>query len=177
MDLKSPATIAPLIDVVIQSSTFDVAAETQLLETALSDKRINMGALATFTGSVRGSEAATPDDAATYGELLALDIEHYPAMTQSTIEAIALKASQRWPFLACRVIHRVGRLAVGEPIVLVLVASSHRKEAFAVCEYILDYLKTAAPFWKKAIFERGEHWVAAKVTDNTALDKWSLPTL
>ena len=177
MDLKSPATIAPLIDVVIQSSTFDVAAETQLLETTLSDKRINMGALTTFTGSVRGSEIDTPDDAATYGELLALDIEHYPAMTQSTIEAIALKASQRWPFLACRVIHRVGRLAVGEPIVLVLVASSHRKEAFAVCEYILDYLKTAAPFWKKAIFERGEHWVAAKVTDTTALDKWSLPTL
>lgn len=177
MDLKSPATIAPLIDVVIQSSTFDVAAETQLLETTLSDKRINMGALATFTGSVRGSETATPDDAATYGELLALDIEHYPAMTQSTIEAIALKASQRWPFLACRVIHRVGRLAVGEPIVLVLVASSHRKEAFAVCEYILDYLKTAAPFWKKAIFERGGHWVAAKVTDTKALDKWSLPTL
>jgi molybdopterin synthase catalytic subunit len=183
MDLKSPATIAPLIDVVIQSSTFDVAAETQLLETTLSDKPINMGALTTFTGSVRGSEIATPDDAATsddaatYGELLALDIEHYPAMTQSTIEAIALKASQRWPFLACRVIHRVGRLAVGEPIVLVLVASSHRKEAFAVCEYILDYLKTAAPFWKKAIFERGEHWVAAKVTDTKALDKWSLPTL
>lgn len=177
MDINNASKLSPLVSVVIQSSTFDVPAETRLLEKALADNRINMGALATFTGSVRGSETGAFDDAAAYGELLALDIEHYPAMTQLTIEAIALKAAQRWPFLACRVIHRVGRLAVGEPIVLVLVASSHRKEAFAVCEFILDYLKTAAPFWKKAIFEQGEQWVAAKVSDTEALDKWSLPSL
>ena len=179
MDAQSPSNITPLINVIIQPSTFDVAAETQLLENALADKRVSMGALATFTGSVRGSETGLSgsEDATAYGKLLALDIEHYPAMTQSTIEAIALAASQRWSFLGCRVIHRVGRLAVGEPIVLVLVASSHRKEAFAVCEYILDYLKTAAPFWKKAIFEHGEQWVDAKVTDTEALDKWSPPSL
>ena len=175
MDLKTPANSSPIITVLIQSSTFDVAAETQLLESALEDRHVNMGALTSFTGSVRASETGLSgsDDAAAYGELLALDIEHYPAMTQSTIETIALAASQRWSFLGCRVIHRVGRLTVGEPIVLVLVASSHRKEAFAVCEYILDYLKTAAPFWKKAIFEHGEQWVDAKVTDADALDKWS----
>ena len=177
MDAKQPSKTGPLINVLIQTSSFDVAAETQLLENALTSQRSNMGALATFTGSVRGSETGASGDAAAYGELLALDIEHYPAMTQSTIEAIALAASQRWSFLGCRVIHRVGRLAVGEPIVLVLVASSHRKEAFAVCEYILDYLKTAAPFWKKAIFEHGEQWVDAKVTDTEALDKWSPPSL
>ncbi len=177
MNAQLPSNITPLVNVVIQPSTFDVAAETQLLENALTGQRSNMGALATFTGSVRGSETGASDDAAAYGELLALDIEHYPAMTQSTIETIALAASQRWSFLGCRVIHRVGRLAVGEPIVLVLVASSHRKEAFAVCEYILDYLKTAAPFWKKAIFEHGEQWVDAKVTDTEALDKWSPPSL
>ena len=179
MKLVTPANSAPFINVLIQLSTFDVATETQLLESALSDRHDNMGALVTFTGSVRGSETGLSgsDDTAAYGELLALDIEHYPAMTQSTIEAIALAASQRWSFLGCRVIHRVGRLAVGEPIVLVLVASSHRKEAFAVCEYILDYLKTAAPFWKKAIFEHGEQWVDAKVTDTDALDKWSPTSL
>ena len=177
MNAQLPSNITPLVNVVIQPSTFDVAAETQLLENALTGQRSNMGALATFTGSVRGSETGASDDAAAYGELLALDIEHYPAMTQSTIETIALAASQRWSFLGCRVIHRVGRLAVGEPIVLVLVASSHRKEAFAVCEYILDYLKTSAPFWKKAIFEHGEQWVDAKVIDTEALDKWSPPSL
>ena len=179
MDAKQLSKIGPLINVLIQTSSFDVAAETQLLENALTGQRSNIGALATFTGSVRGSETGLSgsEDATSYGELLALNIEHYPAMTQSTIEAIALAASQRWSFLGCRVIHRVGRLAVGEPIVLVLVASSHRKEAFAVCEYILDYLKTAAPFWKKAIFEHGEQWVDAKVTDTEALDKWSPPSL
>ncbi|MDB4456214.1 molybdenum cofactor biosynthesis protein MoaE [bacterium] len=182
MDIKNTSKRLPLINLVIQASPFDIPAETRLLETALlkcasADNRSAIGALATFTGSVRGSEidAASTADMAAYGELLALDIEHYPAMTQSTIEAIALKAAQRWSFLACSVIHRVGRLPVGEPIVLVLVASSHRKEAFAVCEYILDYLKTAAPFWKKAIFEHGEQWVAAKVSDTDALDKWTRP--
>ena len=175
MKPATPAHSTPLINVLIQSATFDVAAQTQLLESALDDRRVNRGALASFTGSVRASETGLSgsDDATSYGELLALDIEHYPAMTKSTIEAIALAASQRWSFLGCRVIHRVGRLAVGEPIVLVLVASSHRKEAFAACEYILDYLKTAAPFWKKAIFEHGEQWVDAKATDTDALDKWS----
>lgn len=183
VDIKNTSKRLPLINVVIQASPFDVAAETRSLETVLFetvsvDNRSAIGALATFTGSVRGSETgvATAADMTTYGDLLALNIEHYPAMTQSTIEAIALKAAQRWSFLACSVIHRVGRLPVGEPIVLVLVASSHRKEAFAVCEYILDYLKTAAPFWKKAIFEHGEQWVAAKVSDTDALDKWTLPT-
>lgn len=175
MSVNPQSNSRPLINVVIQSSSFDLTAETLLLEAELAERRTDIGALATFTGSVRGSEHNAGDvkeNAAVYGELLALEVEHYPAMTQSTIEAIALTASQRWDFLACKVIHRVGRLAVGEPIVMVLVASSHRKAAFATCEYILDYLKSAAPFWKKAIFQHGEQWVNAKVSDSEALDQW-----
>ena len=175
MNTKPLPTMSPLINVSIQTVTFDLAVETVLLETELADSLDDRGGLVTFTGSVRASEnnaGNTKQNPLAYGKLLALEVEHYPAMTQSTIEGIVFTASQRWPFLACRVIHRVGRLAVGEPIVLVLVASSHRKEAFAACEYILDYLKNAAPFWKKAIFEKGEQWVEAKVSDSEALDKW-----
>lgn len=175
MSIYPQSNSSPFVSVVIQSSSFDLATETLLLEAELAGRRTDVGALATFTGSVRASEhnaGDVKDNAAAYGALLALDVEHYPAMTQSTIEAIVLTASQRWDFLACKVIHRVGRLAVGEPIVMVLVASSHRKEAVAACGYIIDYLKNAAPFWKKAIFERGEQWVDAKLSDSKALDQW-----
>lgn len=163
------------IHVSVQAHCFDLAAETeQLTASASQGDSSELGAIASFVGLVRGSE---PDDVQAAlskdrGALQALEIEHYPAMTQRFIETICQQASQRWPFLACRVVHRTGRLKVGEPIVMVLVASRHRNNGFAACEFIMDYLKTSAPFWKKALFEHGEQWVEAKRSDQQALDKW-----
>lgn len=177
MSANESLNTSPLINVVIQESTFNLAIECDRLTAMLGDQHLNMGALASFAGNVRAVETnlenTDQDDINAYGEFRALEIEHYPAMTQLSIESIVLKANQRWPFLGCMVIHRVGRLDIADPIVLVLVASSHRKEAFAACEYIIDYLKNAAPFWKKAIFEHGEQWVNAKASDALALDKWA----
>ena len=177
MSVNESLTTSPLISVVIQESVFNLAIECDRLTASLGDDQVNMGALASFTGKVRGVETnlenTDQEDLNAYGEFRALEIEHYPAMTQLSIESIVLKANQRWPFLGCKVIHRIGRLGVADPIVLVLVASSHRKEAFAACEYIIDYLKNAAPFWKKAIFEHAEQWVNAKASDALALDKWA----
>lgn len=177
MSVNESLTTSPLISVVIQESVFNLAIECDRLTASLGDDQVNMGALASFTGNVRGVETnlenTDQEDLNAYGEFRALEVEHYPAMTQLSIESIVLKANQRWPFLGCKVIHRIGRLGVADPIVLVLVASSHRKEAFAACEYIIDYLKNAAPFWKKAIFEHAEQWVNAKASDALALDKWA----
>ena len=167
----------------VQEDDFDIGAESAEINRALCAAGMrDIGAIASFVGMVREQERRQTDETnsdrqaasadADNAQLTALEIEHYPAMTQRTIEEICQRAAQRWPLLACRVIHRVGRVAVGEQIVLVLVASEHRKAAFAACEYIMDFLKTAAPFWKKAIFSDGEQWIEAKKSDNTALDKW-----
>ncbi len=101
-----------------------------------------------------------------------MTLEHYPGMTEKALEAIVAEAEQRWDLEAVRVIHRVGELAPEEPIVLVAVASLHRGEAFHACEFIIDYLKTRAPFWKKERTAAGERWVDARHADTEAEDRW-----
>ncbi len=122
------------------------------------------GACVAFTGYVRG---ANTGDAVS-----AMELEHYPGMTEKSIAAIAGEAFGRWPLGAVRVIHRVGRLLPGERIVYVGVAAAHRREAFAACEFIMDYLKTRAPFWKKETTDRGERWVEARSSDTSAAERW-----
>lgn len=124
------------------------------------------GAIAAFTGFVRSERDSQG------GDLLALEIEHYPAMTQVALQHICARAAGQWRLITCRIIHRVGRMRPGEHIVLVLVASAHRADAFAACEFIMDFLKTSAPFWKKACFERGERWVEACARDEARLRRW-----
>ncbi len=124
------------------------------------------GALATFVGLVRG---AGPN-----GVIEAIEVESYPGMTESSIAAIFEEAAQRWSLLAVRVVHRVGRLEAGEQIVYVGVSSLHRREAFAACEFIMDYLKTRAPLWKKELGTGGAWWVEARDTDTEAAERWGL---
>jgi molybdopterin synthase catalytic subunit len=124
------------------------------------------GAVATFVGLVRGDPAAT-------ATVVALELEHYPGMTERSIGDIVAQAQRRWNLLAVRVIHRIGRLAVGDRIVFVGVASRHRGDAFAACEFIMDYLKTRAPFWKKAWDSQGQgQWVDARESDSRAAARW-----
>jgi molybdopterin synthase catalytic subunit len=141
----------------IQHGDFDVAAECD----ALGGK--NAGAIATFTGLVRGD-----------GGLSAMTLEHYPGMTEREIARHVAEAETRWPLLGVTIIHRIGRLLAGERIVLVAVAASHRKAAFEACEFLMDYLKTSAPFWKQE--ERGSatEWVDAKASDDEAAGRWQL---
>ena len=133
-----------------QSAPFDAAAEAA----ALTAGRTDIGALVTFTGLVRD----TP-----------LTLEHYPAMTSRQLAAIADEAARRWPILAGTIIHRHGHLAPGDPIVLVAIASAHRAAAFQAAEFLMDWLKTRAPFWKH---EQGTGWVAAKASDDEAANRW-----
>ena len=141
----------------VQTEDFDLAAETA----ALSAGRSDAGAVASFLGLVRGE-----------GDLAAMTLEHYPGMTEKALGGIVADAQARWPLLAVRVIHRVGRLLPGERIVFVGVASRHRGAAFEACEYIMDYLKTRAPFWKKEETPEGACWVDARESDEAALARW-----
>ncbi|WP_420344777.1 molybdenum cofactor biosynthesis protein MoaE [Paenirhodobacter sp.] len=120
------------------------------------------GAIVTFTGVVR-------DDT---GRMQALELEHYPGMTERAITAIAGKAQARWSLSDVLVIHRYGRLAVGEQIMMVATAARHRREAFEAAEFLMDFLKSRAPFWKKEIGPDGQSWVAAKDSDEDALRRW-----
>lgn len=144
-----------MITIRIQSEDFDIAAEIAKLDTE------NTGAVATFTGKVRKE-----------GDLTALSLEHYPGMTEREIARIVDDAQQRWPLLGLTIIHRIGRLMPGEKIVLVAVAASHRSAAFEACEFLMDYLKTRAPFWKQE--ERGgkTQWVEARHSDGKAAERW-----
>ena len=153
---------ADLAAVSVQFDDFDPGRESAQLGADSS-----VGAVATFIGLVRGDRAANANTVA------ALELEHYPEMTERSIADIIATARQRWSLLGVRVIHRIGRLAVGDRIVFVGVASSHRGDAFAACEFIMDYLKTRAPFWKKAWAEDGQaHWVDARDTDHDAAARW-----
>lgn len=134
-----------------QSQPFDAAQETALLTAGRTD----IGALVTFTGLVRDAP---------------LTLEHYPAMTEKQLASIATEAWARWPLLGGTVIHRHGTLAAGEPIVLVAIASAHRAAAFEAAEFLMDWLKTRAPFWKH---EAGAGWVAAKASDDDAANRWN----
>lgn len=142
----------------VQEEDFSVAKEYELLS-ANSDS----GAVVTFSGLVRN----TPD-----GQLKGLELEHYPGMTEKALNAIVKEASQRWPLQGVTVIHRVGYLPVNEQIVFVGVASGHRQQAFDAASFIMDYLKTQAPFWKKEYTQSGEQWVEAKTSDQQAADQW-----
>ncbi len=127
-----------------------------------------IGALVTFTGLVRDRNAVTGDAS----EVATLTLEHYPGMTEASIDKIIDQAQARWPLLDVQVIHRVGTLAPSEQIVLVAVASAHRNAAFAAAEFVMDYLKTEAVFWKKEQTERGTHWVQSTQTDHSRAQQW-----
>lgn len=144
--------------IAVQSEAFDLGAES----VAFAGSVPGAGAVVTFTGLVRDNG----------GVLAAMEIEHYPGMTEKAIRAMAEEACRRWSLTDALVIHRHGRLAPGEPIMMVATAAPHRADAFAAAEFLMDYLKSRAPFWKKEIGVDGAEWVAAKDTDEAALKRW-----
>ncbi|MBC7684650.1 MAG: molybdenum cofactor biosynthesis protein MoaE [Bdellovibrionales bacterium] len=149
------------MDVRVQTSDFDLSTEIGALRA--QDGRV--GAVVSFVGTVRDM-----NDGASVAEM---ELEHYPGMTEQAIKRIVEQAKVRWPLFGALVIHRVGPLQPTEQIVLVACSAAHRGEAFAACEFIIDYLKTEAPFWKKEQTPEGARWVDARATDDDALDKWA----
>lgn len=148
-------------EVSVQETDFDVGAEIA----ALSAGRRDVGAVASFVGLVREANDGS--------ELSAMTLEHYPGMTERALEDIVAEARARWSLLALRVIHRYGRLEPADRIVFVGVAGAHRGESFAACEFIMDYLKTRAPFWKREETPAGSRWVDARETDDSAAARWA----
>jgi molybdopterin synthase catalytic subunit len=153
----TPATIR------LQREPFDVGAEVATLRRGRTD----IGAVVTFTGICRGEENGQP--------IAALTLEHYPEMAEPEIARQVEAASARWSLLGLTVIHRFGRIAPGEDIVLVVAASSHRQDAFAAAEFLMDYLKTRAPFWKEVEQSVRKNWVEAKEADEAAAERWRPP--
>jgi molybdopterin synthase catalytic subunit len=148
--------------VAIQAEDFDVSAEID----ALRQGDGGVGAVAVFVGTVR--------DASDGAEVRSMALEHYPGMTEAAIETMIDEAHARFDIRGARVVHRVGSLAARDRIVLVAVTSSHRGQAFQACEFLMDYLKTSAPFWKKEETDRGARWVDARVADDDALARWGI---
>ncbi|MEQ6888285.1 molybdopterin synthase catalytic subunit MoaE [Halomonas sp. CS7] len=144
----------------VQRETFDVGAE----QRAILDGRSDVGAVVSFTGLVRDFNERP--------EVQALTLEHYPGMTEAALEEIVQEAEGRWPLQGVSVIHRIGRLAPADPIVLVVVASAHRRAAFEACDFIMDYLKTRAPFWKKEHTASGDYWVSERDGDHHDARRW-----
>lgn len=154
------------IGVQVQEDDFSVAGEYERLRARGGDA----GAVVFFTGCVRADSTEDPVEV--------LVLEHYPGMTEASLQAIAREAAERWGVQVLRVVHRVGRLARNEQIVFVGVAARHRAQAFEAAQFVMDYLKTRAPFWKKTIHASGkEIWVEARASDATAAARWSLPTV
>ena len=149
----------------IQHHDFNLADEVALLRAG--DARV--GAVCSFVGTVRDRNAAQAA-----GSVSAMELEHYPGMTEKAIETMIDAAHQRFDILGARVIHRVGMLQPMDQIVLVAVSSAHRGEAFQACEFLMDYLKTQAPFWKKETTPEGARWVDARVADDAALARWGI---
>jgi molybdopterin synthase catalytic subunit len=147
----------------LQRETFDAAAEADRMTCGRTD----IGAVVTFTGICRGAEGAEP--------IAALTLEHYPGMAETEIARHVEDACARWPLLGVTVIHRHGRLTPGEVIVLVVTVSSHREAAFAAAEFLMDYLKTRAPFWKRVETADGAAWVDARAADDAAAERWASP--
>ena len=145
----------------LQREPFDAAAEAK----KLTGGRTDIGALVTFTGICRGDEAGAP--------IAALTLEHYPGMAEAEIGRHVEAAKTRWPLMGVTVIHRYGRIEPGEDIVLVATVSSHREAAFAAAEFLMDYLKTQAPFWKLVEKANEKTWVEAKATDDVAAGRWT----
>jgi len=147
----------------VQREDFDVGREIAHLTAGRTD----IGGLGCFVGLVRAHEAAEPAD----GQ--AMTLEHYPGMTEKQLAAIEAEAHQRWPLLGTTIIHRYGRLVPGEQIVLVLAASRHRQAALDATGFLIDWLKTRAPFWKLEETSQGSQWVAAKSSDDAAAQRWT----
>jgi molybdopterin synthase catalytic subunit len=148
------------MSVSVQTDDFDIAAE---IDAMVGGDR-DVGAVVSFTGLVR--------EMAEGGAVSAMELEHYPGMTERALEAIVEEARARWPLQGVRVIHRYGPLAPGERIVLVLTASRHREAAFEAAAFLMDYLKTRAPFWKKETSAAGTRWVEARAGDDRAAERW-----
>jgi molybdopterin synthase catalytic subunit len=144
----------------VQTDDFDISAEIAALRRA----NPKIGAIASFIGVVRDLNE---------GDAVAeMTLEHYPGMTEKALEKIVTEAKARWHLIDVLVIHRVGRLRPTDQIVLVVVTGAHRGEAFAACEFVMDYLKTQAPFWKKEMTPEGSRWVDARASDDAAADRW-----
>lgn len=152
--MRAPANIR------VQTEAFDVAA----IIDALRAGNPAVGAIASFIGLVRDVNDDAP--------VASMTLEHYPGMTEKALESIVAEARQRWDLIDVSVVHRVGELHPTDPIVLVAVASAHRGDAFQACEFIMDFLKTRAPFWKKEENSQGSQWVASRVSDSRAADRW-----
>jgi molybdopterin synthase catalytic subunit len=146
----------------IQHEDFDLSAEVAALRAGDG----GVGAVASFIGTVR--------DRSDGSSVAAMELEHYPGMTERAIEAMIDEAHRRFDMRAARVVHRVGPLQVGDQIVLVIVSSAHRGQAFQACEFLMDYLKTQAPFWKKETTPEGARWVDARSSDDAALARWGI---
>jgi molybdopterin synthase catalytic subunit len=148
----------------IQTADFDLSSEVE----ALRQGDLGVGAVVSFIGTVRDRNAGRA------GEVNTLELEHYPGMTEKSIEAMIDAALQRFDLRGARVVHRVGVMHPGDQIVLVVASSAHRGQAFQACEFLMDYLKTQAPFWKKETSPDGARWVDARVADDEALARWGI---
>ncbi len=156
--MGAPSVDTP--DVVIQEADFD----TRELQQTLQGNNCDAGAVASSVGLVRAGNEGR--------EISQMELEHYPGMTELIFQAIVDEARQRWELQEARVVHRVGKLRPGEQIVYVGVSSAHRRAAFEACEFIMDYLKTQAPFWKKETSAEGDNWVDARDSDTRAAERW-----
>lgn len=165
--LNVPAQAREAPRVRIQTARFDVSEEIA----ALQNRDPRIGAVCTFLGTVRDRNV---QDVAHAASVQSLELEHYPGMTEKSIEAMIDEAHQRFDIFGVRVVHRVGVMHPTEPVVLVAAASAHRGESFKACEFVMDYLKTQAPFWKKEQGPQGAHWVDARVSDDAALARWGI---
>jgi molybdopterin synthase catalytic subunit len=143
----------------VQQGDFDIAAEIAKLKAGRSD----IGAIVAFVGTVRDQAGAVEE----------MTLEHYPSMTEAELQRIEAEASSRWPLQACLIVHRYGTLKPSDNIVLVLTASEHREAAFRAAEFLIDYLKTRAPFWKRESGRQGSHWVEADARDEIAGSRWN----
>jgi len=155
----------------VQTEDFDLTREVAQLRAAQGVRATQIGAIATFTGTVRDMN----ENGGNLSAVSAMTLEHYPGMTERALEMIVAQARERWNIFDALVVHRVGPLFPQDQIVLVATVGAHRGEAFAACEFIMDYLKTRAPFWKKERTPEGERWVDARASDDAAADKWATP--
>ena len=151
----------------IQHENFDLGHEIARLR----ERDLRVGAVCSFVGTVRDTRAIT---GAADDEIRTMELEHYPGMTEKAIEAMIDEAHRRFDFYEAVVVHRIGKLLPADQIVLVAVTSAHRGESFKACEFIMDYLKTQAPFWKKEETPQGAQWVDARVSDDAALARWGI---
>lgn len=147
--------------VIVQAKDFDLTTEVNLARS----KNPQIGAIVSFVGTVRDLQSET---------LKSLTLEHYPEMTEKSLESIVIKARSRWELENITIIHRVGKLLISDQIVLVIVTSKHRQEAFDSCNFIMDYLKTDAPFWKKESSDKKEKWVDSSLNDKKQKKRWEL---